>query len=248
MANRLTNKVALITGATSGIGKATAEIFAAEGAKVIFVGRRTELGQAVEDGIRAKGGEATFIQCDVTVQHDLENVINRTIEKYGQIDILFNNAGAGYLGHTHEMDIVDFDALFNLNIRSYFTMTKLVLPYMMKQRNGSIINCGSVGGIVGMPNNSAYSSSKGAVSLLTKSLAVEYAAYNIRVNALCPGMTTSDLVPAGGDVEKLFAPTVPLGRPAKPEEMAYAAVFFGSDECTYCTGALLVVDGGVTSA
>jgi len=246
MAMRLTDKVALITGGTSGIGKATAEVFAAEGARVVFTGRRTENGQALEADIRAKRGEATYIKGDVTIQADLENVVNRTIEKYSRIDVLFNNAGAGFKCDFHEMDMSDYDRVFNLNTRSYFAMTKLVIPHMMKQKSGSIINNGSVGGVIGMPGHSAYSASKGAICQFTKSLAAEYAKYNIRVNAILPGMTTTDLVPEGSDIEKLFISTIPLARAAKPEEIAQAAVFFASDECTFCTGSQLVIDGGAS--
>lgn len=245
--NRLNGKVAIITGATSGIGAAMADLFAAEGAKVVFIGRREDRGRAVEQEIQQAGNEATFVRGDVTVRSDVENLVAQTIEQHGRIDILVNNAGLGSAFKLHEMDVdKDFDAIFDLNIKAYFITCRLVIPHMLKQKGGSIINVSSIGSISGIPLRSSYAASKGAVNQLTRSIAVEYARDNIRCNAILPGLTTTDAVPVGSAKEKAALAIVPMERAASPREIAQAAIFFASDECPFCSGALLVIDGATT--
>jgi len=240
---RLKEKTAIITGAASGIGRASAIAFAREGAQVVLLDIQEEEGFITEKAIRDLGGEATFIKADVTALSEIENAVAITLEKYGKIDVLMNNAGRGSFFDLHEMDDEkDFDAIFDLNIKSCFRMCKLVIPYMLEAGGGSIINVGSVGGITAMPKLSSYGASKAAVTEFTKTVAVEYAEQNIRCNAILPGAVNTALRVPDEFVERM----VPVKRRCEPEEIAAAAVFFASDECPFCTGAALVVDGGIT--
>lgn len=242
---RLSGKVAIVSGATSGIGKACAMVFAEEGANVVFCGRRKALGEALEKEIKEKGGEATFVQADVTVKADLEALVNKAVEQYGTIDILVNNAGKSVPFKLEELDVEkQYDAVFDLNIKSYFMLTSLVLPYMLKNQKGSIVNTSSLAGIEGLDTYSSYCASKGAVIQFTKAAAVEFASRGIRVNAVSPGLTITELIPEGCDFEKLILPSIPMGRSAKTYEIAKAMLFLASDESSYCTGMNLVVDGG----
>ena len=245
MPHRLTGTVALVGGGTSGIGRASVELFAAEGAKVIFSGRREAEGRQVEAQVRSSGGEAVFVRGDFLETEDMEQVVRFAIERYGRIDVLMNNAGGGTKFNLHEMDLkTDYEPWFALNVRSYFYMTKLVLPYMMEQRSGSIINVSSVSSVTASPKKTVYSATKGAITMFTQSVACEYAKYNIRCNAISPGMTYTGLMPRGSMAEKTSLSVIPMGRGAEPVEIAQAACFFASDECTCINGVNLLVDGG----
>jgi len=243
MGSRLKGKVAIVTGSAGGIGKAIAMIFASEGAKVICLDIQAMKGLEVEKAIKGAGGEAMFMKTDVTVLTEIENAVMRTVDTYGKIDVLVNNAGVGKFFSLHEMDEAgDFDFVFDLNIKSYFRLCKLVIPHMLKNGGGSIVNTASVGGITAMPNMSSYGASKAAVIEFTKSVAVEYAAGGIRCNAIIPGPTNTALAPPPEFVDGM----IPMKRLGEPEEIAAAALFFAGDECTFCTGASLVIDGGLT--
>jgi NAD(P)-dependent dehydrogenase (short-subunit alcohol dehydrogenase family) len=247
MHGRLAGKSIIVLGATSGIGEAVVYLFAKEGGQVVFAGRREEKGKAIEDAIRKDGGKATFVRTDAGKAEDLENLTAQTVKLNGKIDVLINNAGILKKYDATDFDPVEhFDDIFNTNVKSYFLMAKYVLPHMLRQGKGSIVNTGSVGSIMGTPFHASYSASKGAVKQFTMSLALEYASRGIRVNAVFPGLTISDMVPAGGDFEASMIPIVPMGRAAQGKEMAPAFLFFASDESSYCTGAWIVVDGGMT--
>ncbi len=248
MAGRLEGKVAIITGTTSGIGRATAVLFAKEGAQVVAAGRRENLGKELVDEIKGNGGKAVFVKTDVTINADLKKLVKTAIDLHGRIDILVNNAGIGRVFNFIEMDEArDFDDVFNTNVKSYFMLSKEVLPYMLERKKGSIVNLGSVASEVGIPMHVSYCASKGAVRQFTRSLAVELAKTGVRVNAVLPGATLSGMSQAGGDFEEMIKAVQPMGRIASPEEIAPAILFLASDEASFCTGTLLTIDGGDTS-
>ncbi len=247
MADRLKGKVAIIGGGTSGMGTAMVELFSTEGASVVFSGRRVDRGTELEEKVRSQGLEAVYVQGDFTKYEDMKNVVNKAVELYGRIDVLVNNAAYSTPAAIQDMDIEkQFYPTFDLNVKSYFTMIQLVLPYMMKQGGGSIINVSSASGQDGSPNFSMYAASKGAVNQLTRSCAMEYAPYNIRCNAIAPGMTYTEKMIRGSKHAIASLAVVPMKRGGEAIEQAYAALFFATDECPYCTGAILNVDGGQT--
>lgn len=256
MVDRLHGKVALITGGTSGIGAATAKLFAREGARVAITGRRIELGEKVVSEIRSGGGEAIFIAATVDRAEDCRRSIDATITAYGRIDILFNNAGIVIRGTLEETSEEDWLRTFDVNVKGTYWMTKLVLPIMREQGGGVIVNNGSDWGIVGGPHYTAYSASKGAVVLLTKSVALEVAHDHIRVNAVCPGDTyverwrTDERRDRSRSFEeelKAMGEDLPIGRVGTVEEIANAVLFLASDEASFMTGTTLIVDGGNTA-
>jgi NAD(P)-dependent dehydrogenase (short-subunit alcohol dehydrogenase family) len=256
MVRRLLGKAALITGGTSGIGEATAKLFARKGARVAITGRRRELGEAVVAQINRSGGEAIFIASDVTQAEDCRRSIAETIAAYGRVDILFNNAGIVTQGTLEATSEEDWTRTFDVNVKGTYLMTKLVLPIMRAQGGGVIVNNASDWGIVGGPGYTAYSASKGAVVLLTKSVALEVARDNIRVNAVCPGDTyverwrVDERRNPSGDFEaelKAMGEDLPIGRVGTADEIAKAVLFLASDESSFMTGATLIVDGGNTA-
>jgi meso-butanediol dehydrogenase / (S,S)-butanediol dehydrogenase / diacetyl reductase len=256
MTARLSEKVALITGGTSGIGEATARLFAREGAKVAITGRRRELGEAVTAQIEQAGGEAIFIAADVAQVEDCRQSIDEVLAAYGRIDILFNNAGIVTQGTCEETSEADWVRTFDVNVKGTYLMTKLVLPILRSQGGGVIVNNASDWGIVGGAGYAAYSASKGAVVLLTKSVALDVARDNIRVNAVCPGDTYVERWRAtkrrkpSGDFEAVLTAKgedLPIGRVGTVEEIAHSVLFLASDESSFMTGATLIVDGGNTA-
>ena len=245
MAGRLEGKVCIITGTSSGMGAETARVFAREGAKVVGGARRVDKGEAVFEEIRAAGGEGFFVQTDILKLEDMENLVQKTIDAYGRIDVLINNAGTGNFFNIHEMDLAhDFEWTFNLFARSSWYLSKLVLPYMMKQKKGDILFTLSTAAIEGVPQGSAYSGAKAAVSRLSKAICMGYGKYNIRSNTIMPGLITTERSEPGGPMEQLQVPFIPLHRPGNTTEIANAYVFLASDECRFCTGIDLIVDGG----
>ena len=247
MSDRLKDKVALITGATSGIGKAIAIAFAREGAKVVFIGRRENKGREVEKEIRDNGGIATFVRGDVTIEDDLKRMIHTAIDQYDQIDILVNNAGRSTTASLHEYDMKkDYDEIMDLNIRSYVQSCRLVLPYMLENKSGNILNIASIGAITAMPKQASYAISKAGVVQLSRTIAYEYAKEGIRCNTICSGLTQTELVQAYSPVEKILQSIVPSGTSGTAEGIAMAAVFMASDESPFMTGASLTIDGGCT--
>ena len=250
---RLENKVAIITGSANGMGKAEAERFAKEGAKVVIADIVEDLMLKVESSIIENGGEAISIKLDITKESDWKQAISKTIETYGKIDILVNNAGIGLF----EMDPFSVDAwdtFMDVNAKGAFLGMKYVIPEMMKNGGGSIVNIVSMSSFVVHPViHIGYNASKGAFQIASKAVAVKYAKDNIRVNAIHPGvmppMSTSKQITdpkVKADYEKMFIAT-PMGRRGKVEEVANAALFLASDEASFITGADLVVDGGFTA-
>ncbi len=256
MADRLLNKVALITGGTSGIGEATAKLFAAEGARVAITGRRRELGKNVVAEINRSGREAIYIEADVVRSIDCARSIDQTIAAFKRIDILFNNAGIAAQGTLENTSEADWDRTFDVNVKGVYLMTKLIIPIMRRQAGGVIINNASDWGIVGGPGYAAYSATKGAVVLMTKTVALEVARENIRVNAICPGDTfverwrTDERRNSSGDMDQRLqemGEEMPIGRVGRVEEIAKSVLFLASEDSSFMTGATLIVDGGNTA-
>ncbi|BDZ71144.1 SDR family NAD(P)-dependent oxidoreductase [Methanobacterium petrolearium] len=245
---KLDGKVAIITGATSGIGRATTELFAEEGAKVVFGARREEMGKQFEEDLKKKGFDAKFVRTDVAKEEDLKNLVQTTLDTYGQIDILYNNAGISRPPiPCHEMDMEkDYDFLFDVNLRSYFVLTKLVIPHMLKNGKGSVVNTASVAAEIGVPMCSTYAAVKGGIKQMTKSLAAEYATQGIRFNSVFPGTVQTDLLPEGDAIKEIIS-TIPMKRLGTVDEIAQGVLFLASDDASYCTGTMLVIDGGLTA-
>jgi NAD(P)-dependent dehydrogenase (short-subunit alcohol dehydrogenase family) len=248
---RLADRVAVVTGSTSGIGRACAELFAAEGAGVVLNGFPPERGEQVAEEVQAKGGAACYYQADVRRSEGLQGLIQFAVETYGRLDILMNNAFCGRSAAVVEQQEQDWDDVFASTVRAAFLGSKYAIPLMIPTGGGSIINTASVHGLLGGSRGAAYDSAKAAIINLTRQMAVDYGRHGIRVNALCPGRILTE-----GKVEWLkHHPeevrrqqlVYPLGRPGTLWEIAMAALFLASDESSFVTGHALVVDGGLTA-
>lgn len=250
---RLEGKVAVVTGGASGIGRASALLFAQEGAKVV-VADVDPRGRDVVAEITSAGGTALFVRTDVSQPEDVEALVRSTVETYGKLDIMFNNAGVeGEQQPIADCTVENWDRVLNVNLKGVFLGMKYAIPAMVKAGGGSIINTASTAGLTGYPNLPAYSASKGGVIQLTKTAALEYARKGIRVNCICPGGILTPLVErftAGlpqEQIQKMVEAVHPVGRFGKPEEVARLAVFLASDESAFCTGAPFIIDGGMTA-
>jgi len=246
---KLDGKVALITGAASGIGRATALLFAKEGARVAIADWAPEGGRETVKMIKEAGGEAIFIEADVSKAADAERMVKTTVDKYGRIDILFNNAGImGTFGSTARTPEEKWDHIININLKGVFLGSKYAIPVMLNEGGGVVINTASSSGIDPIPYLPVYSASKGGVIALTKSMAMELGDKNIRVNCICPGGIQTNLAAASGvPGEHNLVPGQPLRRAGQPEEVAQIALYLASDDSSYVTGAAFVIDGGWTS-
>ena len=248
---RLKDKVAIVTGGASGMGASTAQMFAREGAKVVVTDILEREGAAVADAIKAAGGEATFVRHDVADENQWVGVVRETVARYRRLDILVNNAGIS--GSVPDCTSTEyFDKLMAVNTRGTFLGIKTAVPEMQKAGGGAIVNLSSISGFVGQEFiHMGYNAAKGAIRLLTKSAAVQYAKDGIRVNSVHPGvmppMRTSVTISDPALRAKLLA-TVPMKRAGRPEEAAFAILFLASDEASYITGTELLVDGGFLAA
>ncbi|HLC02891.1 MAG TPA: SDR family NAD(P)-dependent oxidoreductase [Anaerolineales bacterium] len=251
---KLDNKCALVTGGASGIGRATSKVLAEEGAAVVVADINTELGEQVVHEIRQAGGEAVFVACDVARADDCRHAVERAVEHFGRLDILFNNAGmvrrADVVGTTED----EWDRVMDVNVKSIFLMSKYAIPVMVRQGSGSIVNAGSGWGIKGGRNAVSYCASKGAVVNMTRAMAIDHGPQNIRVNCICPGDTDTPMLRDEanqlGQPEAEFmaeAAQRPLNRYAQPIEIAQSVAYLVSDAASYVTGAVLAVDGGGTA-
>lgn len=258
MKSKLSGQTAIITGATSGIGKATAILFAQEGAKVVITGRRQDRGLEVLSVIEAEGGVCQFIQADHTDPGDCSRVVEQTLSDYGRIDILFNNAGIVTHGTAETVTEDDWHKTLAINVTAVWRMSRLVIPIMRKQGAGVIVNNGSDWAVVGARDALSYAVSKGAVAQMTKSMALDHAHEGIRVNAVCPGDTFVERWLEKGYYEDSdpvtreqalaeSAAALPMKRFAVPLEIAKAVLFLASDDSSFVTGHLLLVDGGNTA-
>ena len=249
--NQLHAKTALITGGASGIGRATARLFACEGAAVAIADLNEQAGQAVAEEIVNNGGRAIFETADVTRGTDCKCIVERAMREFGGIHILFNNAGIIRRASVVELSEEDWDRVMAVNVKSMFLMSREVIPLMAQAGGGSIINMASGWGLAAGPRAAVYCASKGAVVLLTKAMAVDHGPQNIRVNCICPGDTDTAMLRS--EAQQLREPTDrfleeaarrPLGRVGRPEEIAQAALYLASDAASFVTGTALVVDGG----
>jgi NAD(P)-dependent dehydrogenase (short-subunit alcohol dehydrogenase family) len=248
---RLEGKVALITGGTSGIGSATAIRFAREGAKVAITGRSPDRGAEVVGAIEANGGEAIFIRSDVRVAADCKNAVDRTLERFGKIDILFNNAGVFHPKTIPECTEEEWDETIDSSLKGAFLMSKYTLPSMIAQGSGSIIHTSSGWGILGGNEAASYCAAKGGLIVMAKAMAIDHGPQGIRVNCVCPGdvltpMLHDDAAKRGMTWDDYAAGAAqrPLGRIGTVDEIADAVLFLASDESSFVTGDALVVDGG----
>jgi 3-oxoacyl-[acyl-carrier protein] reductase len=241
--------VALITGGGSGIGRATAELFAREGARVVVADLNGAAASQVAEQIRSNGGEAISIQVDVSKARDAEDMVTYTISSYGQIDILFNSAGIiGREAYLWEATEEDFDQIISVNLKGVFLACKYAIPAMIERRCGVILSMSSLGGLVARPGNSLYNASKAGVVLITRVLAKELAPYGIRANCIAPITTDTPLLDAWpAEARAASASRIPLGRIIQPQEIAAAALFLVSDDSAMITGIPLVIDGGFTA-
>lgn len=247
---RLKDKVAIITGAASGIGKATAKLFAEQGAKVVVADIDKNGGNQTVTDINEDGNEAIFIYTDVTIKTHTEQMVAQTVNIYGKLDILFNNAGIAMRLPVAELPEADWHRCIDVNLTGVFLCAKAAIPAMQSNGVGSIINMSSIYGIVGADVRAAYVASKGAVTNLTRGMALDYAQDNIRVNCICPGFVETPLV-AGviktPEEYQQLADKHPMRRLGQPEEIAYGALYLASDESAFVTGIALPIDGGYTA-
>ena len=251
---RLAGQVALITGGTSGIGEASALLFAKEGAKIAITGRNDGRGRAVRERILEQGGEAIFIRTDVSRADQCRRTVDETVTAFGHLDILFNNAGVFYAHTALDCSEEEWDLQIDINLKGTFLMSKFALPGMIARGRGVIINNSSGWGIVGGDSAVAYCASKGGVVLLTKAMALDHGRQGIRVNCICPGDVDTPMLPEDARLRGLeWAQYIagcanrPMGRIGTPQEIAKAALFLASDDSSFMTGATLVVDGGGTA-
>lgn len=251
MTGRLQDRVALITGGNSGIGRATALLFAQQGAKVIVAARSVERGEETVDLVRRAGGEAVFIKGDVSSPASAEDMVRTGVERFSGLDILMNAAGvAGPFVRTADIDVADWDRVININLRGVFLMSKYAIPAMLKRGKGTIINIGSLAAVTPTPKTAVYAAAKGGVVQLTKAMAIEYGAKQIRVNCIIPGFIetpmTAPLIPQD-QARRDYSDFWPLARLGQPDDIALASLYLASDESSFVTGTVLVVDGGCTA-
>lgn len=248
MNQKLKDRVAIVVGSTSGIGKSIAEAFAAEGAKVVITGRRKEQGEAIVNKLKEDGYEGSFYQVDVNDPQQCKALIDDTYNKYKRLDILVNNAGIAKASSMEELDINLWDDTFNTNIRSYFILTKAALPYL-EESKGNVLFTSSMASIKAFDQQFAYGSTKAAVSHFMRMIAISYARKGVRSNAIAPGVIDTDILAnAPDEYIQAIVDTIPMYRLGKPEEIAKLAVFLASDDSSYITGQVISCCGGASIA
>jgi NAD(P)-dependent dehydrogenase (short-subunit alcohol dehydrogenase family) len=254
MVERLHEKVAIITGAARGIGRAAALLFAQEGARVALADLDEIKGEETAFLIRSKGGQAEFYKTNLIKSDQVANLIDNTCKKFGKIDILYNNAGINHFAKVTDTNEADWDKVMQVNVKSVFLTCKYALQVMTKQGSGVILNTASAAALVGLRNLAVYTASKGAVLQLTRNIALDYAQYGIRANAICPGVTSTEMteqvIMSDSDpvaARARFDRVIPRGSMATPSEIANVALFLVSDESSYITGAAIPADGGYTA-
>ncbi|MCL5071197.1 MAG: SDR family oxidoreductase [Actinobacteria bacterium] len=255
LAGRLQGQVAWISGGTKGIGEGTAELFAEEGASVAIIGRSEKDGNRVVDEIKSKGGKAIFIRCDVTRAGEVSQAIDLTVETFGGLQILINNAGIVDIKELHEYTEEEWDMVMDINVKSMFLAFKYAFPHMRKNKRSYVVNVGSISSFVGQDRTPVYTTSKGAVMQLSRSIGLDYARYGIRSNCICPGITDTPMLhrhldttpnPEEHLTERLRR--VPLGTILTPADVAKSILFFSCEDSAGVTATSLIVDGGYLAA
>jgi NAD(P)-dependent dehydrogenase (short-subunit alcohol dehydrogenase family) len=257
---RLDGKVAIITGASSGIGRAAMELFGREGAKVVGTARRKAPLQEASEAIRVAGGEAIIVPADLEDPSSAARIASAALEAFGRVDVLVNNAGVGWqfgldnpgtMAPIHEASLENWRAIIGgIDLEGYFLMIRACLPAMLEQGSGAVVNVASMAGITGLYDAHAYTAAKGALVNLSRSMAITYVKRGVRTNCVCPGFVDTPMIaPVVGafDESAMAGVLCPMERPARPEEIANALLFLASEEASYCNGATLVVDGGSTA-
>jgi NAD(P)-dependent dehydrogenase (short-subunit alcohol dehydrogenase family) len=260
MAGKLTGKVAIVTGGAAGIGRAVVDLFADEGCQLVVSDVADKEGEASVERAAARGAEALFVRCDVTRSEDVRRLVSTTLDRFGQLDVLFNNAGIVSpefpVGSVTEAGEEAWDRVIDVNLKSIYLVSKYAIPQMVKQRSGSVINTASSWGLMASDNSAAYVASKAGVVNLTRSMALDYGRYNVRVNCVCPGPTETAMLvrtlardtPEQSERFRAdYLRMLPLRRWARPEEIARGVLFLASDDASYVTGSALVIDGGYTA-
>lgn len=249
MSGRMNGKVVIVTGGSSGIGRATAIAFAREGAKVVIAARRVHEGEETVKQIVEAGGEAIFVQTDVTQAKEVQALVDRTLEKYGRLDAAFNNAGSGKGVRLIDLTEDEWEQEIAVNLKSVWLCLKYQIPAMLKLGKGAIVNMASQGAILGVPNYTAYGAAKGGAAALTRAAAAEYAAEGIRINAISPGAIETELwanAPAG--MLEQVAAGIPMQRVGQPQDIAETVVWLCSDAAGFITGQNIAIDGGYTTS
>lgn len=242
---KLDNKVAIVTGGASGIGAAATKLFVEEGAKAVIVDINEEKGRTFEQELKTQGKEVLFTKADVTNEEDVQKVFSTTKSTFGKVDILFNNAGIGAVKPTEELPFSEWRQTLSVDLDGVFLFAQAAIKEFLQSGGGVIVNTASMYGVVGAIGTAAYNAAKAGVVNFTRSIALEYANRNIRVNAICPGFTDTPIL---GDVDRQsLIDSTPMKRLGKPEEIAKAVLFLASDDSSFMTGSALIVDGGYTA-
>lgn len=242
---KLDRRVALISGGGTGIGRAVAFLFAEEGARIAVTGRTQKTLDETVSLVKERGGEAVAVRGDASLATDVESVVRATVEQYGSLDVLCNNAGTRYTGKVTETNEETYEQLMGANMKSVFLFCKHAIPHMLAKGKGSIVNISSISGLDGLPNRSVYCASKAAGINFSRAIAADYVSQGIRVNCVCPGPVVTPMLNVPPDQMESFAQSLPMKRVPEPEEVAKAALFFASDDSASITGDVMVLDGGI---